>query len=105
MGYRSYYSLTVHSEREKEIIAQLREENEEANDCLDEEGGMAEETKWYESDEEMKAFSLKHPGVLFEMYREGEDNDDLSKTYYKDGKMQQSGAIITYDEFDESKLK
>ena len=104
MGYRSYYTLTVHSDNKDEIIKQLREENEEAADAFGDDGCPEDETKWYESDEDMKAFSLKHPGVLFEMSRGGEERDDNSITYYKDGKMQCCGATITYDEFDESKL-
>jgi hypothetical protein len=105
MGYSSYYDLKVHSDRSTEIIAQLREENEDANDAFDETGNANDEIKWYDSDEEIKAFSLKHPGVLFELDRQGEDRDDNSVTYFKDGKMAVIVPVITWPKFDESNLK
>lgn len=105
MGYRSYYTLTVHSENEADLIKQLREENDEARYAFDDEGVPQDELTWYDSDDDMKSFSLKHPGVLFEMFRKGEENEDMSYTYYKDGKQHHCPAIITYDDFDETKLK
>ena len=35
----------------------------------------------------------------------GEDDGDLSNTYFKNGKFQLCGAVITYDDYDESKLQ
>ena len=104
MGYLSFYTLTVHSKKSKKIIAQLRAENKEANYSICETGFGHDWNTWYECDEDMKKFSLKHKDVLFEMHREGEGSLDLSKTYYKNGKMQECGAVITYEDFDETKL-
>lgn len=105
MGYRSYYTLTIEPDEDGAIMEQLREENEEARYAFDDTGTAQDETSWYESDEEMKAFSLKHPDVLFTMFREGEEWDDRSYTYYKNGKMQCCGMTCTFEEFDELKFQ
>lgn len=108
MGYQSYYSLTVlgtDNESEKlAVIKQLRKENDDAATSFDDNGDSTGLTKWHESDDDMKEFSKKHPHLIFRIHREGEDNPDLSYTYYKDGKMQVAYATITYDEYDESLL-
>lgn len=105
MGYKTFHNLKVHNDKSEEIIAELKKENEDANYALSDNGYGENWTKWYECDDEMKAFSLKYPSVLFEMHTEGEENGNLCTTYYKDGKMQECPAIITYDEFDQTKLK
>ena len=101
MGYNTTFNLKA----PVELIYQFREENEEAEYCLDEEGDSNESGKWYDHEEDMRAFSLKHPGVLFEMTGEGEENEDMWRKYFKDGKMQVCKARITFDDFDEKKMK
>lgn len=64
-----------------------------------------EPTKWYESDSDMKELSKKYPLTIFVLEGEGEEHPDLWKKYFLNGKMQEAKAKITYDEFDESKLK
>lgn len=69
MGTYSNYSLTIECDEKehnpKEIIAQLRQEYEEAEYALDENGETANEAKWYDFSENMKEFSKKYPNVLF----------------------------------------
>ena len=65
-----------------------------------------EETcKWYGHEEDMKQYSFRYPDTIFELSGEGEESGDIWKKYYKNGKVQVCKAIITFDEFDESKLK
>lgn len=69
-------------------------------------GYLSEETsKWYSMREDMVKMSLEFKNVLFEICGEGEDTGDLWKAYYYNGKEQWCDAIITFEEFDENKLK
>jgi len=65
---------------------------------------FSEPVKWYSYRSDMIKFSSKYPDVLFELYGVGEEEGDIWKEYYYNGKFQFAKAIITYDEFDESKL-
>lgn len=105
MEYYTSFTLTVASENAKEIIAALRAECSNADYALDENGEPNDSTKWYDRDKDMKAFSLKYPDVLFKLNGEGEESGDIWNTYYKNGKSQTCQAIITFEPFDESKLK
>ena len=62
-------------------------------------------TKWYEYDENMKTISKKYPETIFILEGEGEESGDIWKRYYLNGKVQVAEAKISYDEFDEKKLK
>jgi len=70
MGTYSNYSLTIECDETthnpKQIIAHLRQEYEEAEYALDENGETANEAKWYDFSENMKEFSKKYPDVIFD---------------------------------------
>lgn len=63
------------------------------------------ETKWYDFKDDMREVSKQHPNVLFELSGQGEENSDLWKAYFKDGKMQMCKARIEYDNFDEEQMQ
>lgn len=104
MGYYTQHTLSV-IEGNPDLIRQFRDECEEAQYCLDENGNCNEEGKWYESDKDMKAFSLKHPEALFEMNGSGENSDDIWRQYWKNGKVQNVETERTYEPFDNEKLE
>jgi len=112
MGYYTCHTLDVkladnsaeHPDK-YQIIASLRAENEEAACSFDEEGQTLSNSRWYESSDEMKEFSKKHPDALFVMDGDGEESDDFWIAYYLDGKEQTSTGRIEYDEFDPTKLE
>ncbi len=79
----------------KEEISKLAD----YSDCFD------ESIKCYEHEENMREYSLLHPDTLFKLSGIGEENGDLWHEYYLNGKMQRVNAVITFEEFDESKLK
>lgn len=58
------------------------------------------EIKWYHWEEDMLLLSSKFPDILFVLYGEGEDADDLWNAYFIDGKVQICKAEITYPNFD-----
>ena len=98
MGYYTTYSLSVLSgddtiNHQKQIIEQFPDADFEM------------ETKWYDSDANMKEYSLQYPETVFLLEGEGEENDDVWKKNFKNGKMQECYAIITFDEYDETKLE
>ena len=66
---------------------------------------LLQDVKWYNHDAHMVALSLLYPNVLFSVEGEGEDPGDLWKAYYKNGKSQTCKAIITFEPYDEGKMK
>ena len=70
------------------------DDGESKNDC-----------KWYNHEDELKAFSLKHPETIFILEGDGENYDNIWIKYIQNGKCQTYKAKITFDEFDENKLK
>lgn len=67
--------------------------------------GSLDSAKWYSWKEHLKEASLKHPDTLITLSGEGEENGDIWQAYAKNGKLQVSKATITFEPFDESKLK
>jgi len=63
------------------------------------------EVKWYDWKDHMKTVSTAHPGTLFTLGGTGEENSDMWVAYFKSGKMKIERAVITFGQFDESKLK
>lgn len=62
------------------------------------------ESKWYEHDDDMKKLSSKFPDKLFILSGHGEEDGDIWRKYYKNGKVQRVDAEIVFEEFDEDKL-
>jgi hypothetical protein len=104
MGYYTRFNLTVSSQEEK-IIKELREENEDAEQALDEIGRTNGECKWYDHEKDLKEFSLKHPKVLFTLDGEGKENGDIWKLYVKNGKSQRAKAEMKFPDYDPEKMK
>lgn len=76
--------------------------------CFDEELDSfdhGEPCKWYSHEIEMIKLSSVFPEVLFTLKGEGEDAGDIWIKYFKGGKLQISKAIISFEDFDETKLK
>jgi hypothetical protein len=107
MGYYTRYELEVKEGNVKieDILEQVENKFDGLYYAVDEWGKTLQETKWYEHDEEMKELSKLFPDVVFKLKGEGEESGDVWINYYKNGKMQSCPAKITFDEFDEIKLK
>lgn len=60
--------------------------------------------KWYNHEEDIREFSKEHPDVLFTLEGWGEEQGDIWRKYFKNGKYYQVKAEINYPEFDETKL-
>lgn len=113
MGYTTRHALTVRPTedypelsvvKQEEIIKKLRDSNEDAYYCLSSDGSTAEGGKWYEHESDLRAFSKQYPRLLFILEGEGEENEDMWKEYYVNGKMQKAKAVISFEPYDEKKL-
>jgi hypothetical protein len=108
MGYYTNYKLSKPSSLALDQENKLMEVSpsyfsspEDVQNLL--EGWM--EAKWYDHEEEMRELSKAFPKVLFQLEGNGEESGDQWIKYFKGGKQQTAYAIITFDEFDETKLK
>lgn len=61
--------------------------------------------KWYNWSSDIITLSQMYPDYLFILKGEGEENGDKWVNYAKNGKSQFCKAIITFEPFDENKMK
>lgn len=103
MGYYTTYKLNIKN-NDLNAFSFLEEQAENGSDI-----GLAfnhdlEPCNWYEYKEDMVALSIMFPDALFELEGEGEKHKDVWRAYFKNGKVQECSAIISYPPFDESKM-
>ncbi len=99
MGYYTVHELTI-------IGDGHAMDHAEGIDLLAGSAGLfeGEPMKWYDHEKDMRAYSKGHPDIIFKLYGEGEESEDMWVEFYKNGKMQHCKAKITFDDFDEYKL-
>ncbi len=103
MGYYTDFELTIHEgdadiEKVAERLSEISTYDWDAT-------YMMINGKWYDFALDMKQLSLEFPDTIFCLEGDGEENGDVWKAYYKNGKAQMCPAQITFEPFDESKLK
>ena len=99
MGYYTKYDLTVKGENGYDVYEHLLEDNDEFRYSVD--NGSS---KWYNHELDIKDFSKKYPTNLFVLEGYGEEDGDIWRKYFMNGKIQIVRAKIVFDEFDENKL-
>ena len=113
MGYQTSYSLKVELYANgkrvehplaEDIIDELRVKESEAEYALDADGSANNPSKWYQHEEDLKAFSVIHSVVLLTLHGEGEENEDIWNKYFLNGKCQVAKAKWSIDEFDPNKI-
>ncbi len=110
MGYYTHYKLEVHPAIKgdmvvpEEVIGAFRKEYEEAQYALNEDGSAEEESKWYEHEKDLAAFSKKYPHVLFILEGAGEEQGDAWKFYCVNGETQDAKIVTTFPEPDMERL-
>jgi hypothetical protein len=102
MAARTYYDLTIlHPDADK-ILDDFIESNEEARMALN---GDRDPQNWYSDVEDLKEFSKKYPDASFIMDCESENGGDQQyRIYAKNGKGYWDGVILSFPDFDESKM-
>ena len=114
MGYYTYYALSVEpspvsnqTKLSEELQKRLNAEVDKMQvfDYGDAEGGWSGEAKWYDHNEDMISLSHRFPEVLFTLYGNGEDSEDMWYAYFLDGSIQEAPVQFDHDEFDMFKLR
>lgn len=122
MGYETCYNLTVAQLRsrnpdgqplffapqlvavppdvEQAVVAQLREENDEAAYAFDGSGSSLGYVCWYDAKSDLILFSQEYPDYVFVLGGEGDETGDLWLMYIHNGQAQECPATITYRPFD-----
>jgi len=67
--------------------------------------GTLYHAKWYDWKDDMRKLSSEYHDIVFVLSGQGEEYGDIWKAYFKNGKMQYAAAIVTFEPFDEGKLK
>lgn len=118
MGYHTFFSLSYSTPKGEQLPAGRRAEVARyLSELVDEEPcawgfedvgehGAEGYAKWYREDYDPKmlALSREFPDVLFTLYGDGEETDDLWYTYYLSGRMQEAVAEIRFPPFDPARL-
>lgn len=106
MGYNTSYSLkALPPDHIEDVIHDLMDCFDSSKYALNTSGQSRESIKWYEHEDDMRAFSKKYPEIVFELSGEGEDAEDQWRKYFVNGKMQVCKAEITFEVYHPQKLK
>ncbi len=104
MGYYTNHELEI-VDGDIGLISELRNCCEEASYAIDDTGSEEQGCKWYDHEKDLREFSTKHPAALFVLNGEGEENGDIWREYYRNGKMQRCKAVIAMPKFNPALLK
>lgn len=102
MGYYTDYELTVTGDIDHD---QLLDTLSEITGYTWDNDLTLSDVKWYDYKGHMKIISTMFPDVVFTLHGDGEENGDIWQQYFKNGKSQYAKAEITFEKFDEFKLK
>lgn len=108
MGYYTHYELEVHEGNLSinEILTSDEASGFAGLDyAIDENGETQESVKWYDHEADMHFLSKEFPDIVFKLTGEGEEAGDIWRKYFKNGRMQECRAVITFESYDERKLR
>ena len=105
MGYYTSFELRVVPELTDEMGEYIENNPEDKFYAIDGDGNTNDSCKWYDHDDDMEEFSAKFPGSLFILSGNGEENGDMWRSYYINGKkVKHVKAQIVFEEVDEQEL-
>lgn len=97
MGYYTRYDISENPQTVQDAIEQKSQYNFYS--------GQSDKVKWYDWQKDCLEVSKDFPNLVIKIEGGGEEQGDQWKAYIKDGKIQIAKAIVTFEAFDESKLK
>lgn len=99
MGYYTSHKLSIISGNDG-----FTDYEQEITDSTDYSSLFDESIKWYDCEKDMKAYSKKHPNVVFCIDGKGEESGDIWRAYFKNGKTFRTKAVLVFEEFSIRKL-
>lgn len=105
MGYYTRFKLSMFIYQDEKTSKKYNDVVEKIKEVSGYSNPFGEEVKWYDWEEDMKKVSLQFSDIVLILEGEGEESGDIWRAYFKNGKYQYCPAEITFDEFDETKLK
>ena len=109
MGYYTDFKLTSDIDHNDVMVVEIYDRLSVISGYSAMSPGESHNRKWYKHDDDMLVLSTEYPDVLFMLEGVGEeidyDNPDVWKTYYRNGKFQDCKMTMTFESFDESKMK
>lgn len=104
MGYYTDFIINVEGEEmSDDIVNAITSISQFEFEWHDDE--ISTYSKWYDCDDDMRELSELFPDKLFRVDGQGEDPDDIWRLYWKNGKVQESKRTVSYEPFDETKLR
>lgn len=94
----------IDEELKRKIFKEFHNFNEDTLNTVDENGNSLNYSAWYYSDQDLVKFSLSYPEIVFELTTKTIENN-FYKMYAKNGKAQFTRGRITFEQYDENKLK
>ena len=104
MGYNTYFRLTTIPELDElsePAIEFIPKSDFTVNDLINEE---LDSMKWYNYEEDMKSISKSFPTVVFILDGEGEENGDIWREFFMNGKSYFWALKYELPDFDEKLL-
>ena len=66
---------------------------------------VSESVKWYKLEQDIRSLSREFPDILITVHGEVEENGDILEFYCKNQRGYEQKAIISFPEFDETRMK
>jgi hypothetical protein len=101
MGYYTMFTLEINTSDGMDVMDYIHELEQGVIGY----NPFDDRCKWYGHKEDMIKFSKLYPKVLFTVSGEGEENSDIWKEHFYDGKSQYCKALIIHPSFDATQLK
>lgn len=104
MSYYTSFDLSIEGGDVQHFMKDLHSVCKRSTIALGSNGKCKDKVYWYDHEKDMKEFSIRHPQILFILCGKGEDNKDMWREYFKNGKCHTIFAKVSFDSFDESML-
>lgn len=101
MGYYTNFYISFDISNNPETVQQAIEDLSQCSFY----NGRTDQVKWHSWKEHCIRVSKDFPDIVINIEGEGKESGDHWKAYIKNGKIQISKAVVTFEEFNEGKLK